>query len=83
MQPDGASEPDLTKSNKGKGRQPQPAGLAAIVLCGDDPVALGAAAAGLRQRGRHVAVWLGEPDPQAIIEMVDELFAPKLVEGLK
>ena len=57
----------------GRARGGQP-GHAAIVLCGDDAVALGAAAAELVARGRRAAIWLGDPDVDAIIEMVDELF---------
>lgn len=49
-------------------------GHAAIVLCGTDAAALGVAANELAARGRRVAVWLGEPNADAIIEMVDELF---------
>ncbi len=49
-------------------------GNAAIVLCGTDAVALGVAASDLAARGRRVAVWLGEPNADAIVEMVDELF---------
>lgn len=52
----------------------QAEGHAAIVLCGSDAAALGLAAQELVSRGRRVAVWLGEPDADAIIEMVDELF---------
>ena len=59
------------------------AGFAAIVLCGIDPEALGVAAAAIRARGRRAAIWLGEPDADGIIEMVDELFGPGGIDRVK
>ena len=56
---------------------------AVIVLCGEDATALGVAAAGLRERGQRVAIWLGVPAADDIIEMVDELFAPRPTRGVR
>ena len=58
-------------------------GHAACVRCGDDPNSMGEAAAALRARGQRVAIWVGPPDTDAIIEMVNELFTPSADEHVR
>ncbi len=50
--------------------------VAAIVLCGDDAEALGSTAAELRERGLRVAVCIGRPEADDVVELANELFPP-------
>ena len=54
---------------------------AAVLVAGDDAVAVGAAVAALRAAGCDAAGWIGDPSDPAVEEMAAELFPGREIAG--